>query len=167
MIAFKFNPPSCLQVMDRVYSNSITNPNLSNLQTDELRMTDLALVQTDPQKSPPTYLFGDEPEKSWCYYFEKADLARQYSNFAQIKILGDEAIEKGLFPRSASEWLPFLEGYSWLGNWDKVGFILNDISSSAGNYQQGMCYTLNRINNNEQFPFTRKIQEYLKGYNCL
>jgi hypothetical protein len=167
MIAFKFNPPSCLQVMDRVYSNSITNPNLSNLQTDELRMTDLALIQTDPQKSPPTYLFGDEPEKSWCYYFEKADLARQYSNFAQIKILGDEAIEKGLFPRSASEWLPFLEGYSWLGNWDKVGFILNDISSSAGNYQQGMCYTLNRINNNEQFPFTRKIQEYLKGYNCL
>jgi hypothetical protein len=53
-----------------------------------------------------------------------------------------------------------------LGKWDKVGFILNEISSSEGNYQQGMCYTLKRIENNEKFPFDKKIQEYLKGYNC-
>ena len=166
MIAFKFNPPSCLQIMDRVYSNSITNPNLSNLQTEELRMTSLSLIRKEPQKSPPAYLFGSEPEKTWCYYFEKADLARQYSDYAQITILGDEANEKGLFPRSASEWLPFLEGYSLKGQWDKVDLILNEISASEGNYQQGMCYTLRRIKDNEQFPFAGKIQEYLKGYNC-
>ena len=166
LIAFKFNPPSCLQIMDRVYSNSITNPNLTNLQTEELRMTNLSLIRTEPQKSPPAYLLGSEPEKTWCYYFEKADLARQFSDYAQIIILGDEATEKGLFPRSASEWLPFLEGYSWKGQWDKVDLILNEISASEGNYQQGMCYTLRRIKNNEQFLFAEKIQEYLKGYNC-
>ena len=166
VIAYKFNPPSCLQVMDRVFSNSITNPNLSLLQTDELRMSNLALVQIDSQKSPPVYLFGSEPEKSWCYYFEKADLARQNSNFVQITVLGDEAINNGLFPRSVSEWLPFLEGYSWVGQWDKVDFIINEILASEGNYKQGMCYTLKRINNNIRFPFGEKIQDYLKRYNC-
>ena len=166
MIAFKFSPPSCLQLMDRVYSNSITNPNLSNLQTEELRMTNLSLIHAEPQKSPPSYLFGSEPEKSWCYYFEKADLARQLGDYAQITILGNEAFENGLFPRSASEWLPFLEGYCWQGQWEKVDFILNEISASEGNYQQGMCYTLRRINNNKQFPYEGKLQDYLKGYNC-
>ena len=85
---------------------------------------------------------------------------------AVIRVPGEEIIDKGLFPRSASEWLPILEGYIWKGRWDRVDFILKEISISEGNYQQGMCYTLRRIKNNSQFPYKKKIQEYLKGYNC-
>jgi hypothetical protein len=166
IIAYKYNPPSCLQIMDRIYSNSITNPNLSELQAKELRMTNLSLIKNEPQNLPPTYLFGNEPERPWCYYFEKADLARQYGDYAQIIKLGDEAYAKGLLPRSASEWLPFLEGYCWKGQWEKIEFILDEISASEGNYQQGMCYTLRRIKNNELFPYPEKIQGYLKSYNC-
>ena len=166
MIAFKFSPPSCLQVMDRVYSNSITNPNLSDLQVKELRMTDLSLIHNESQKSPPAFLFANEAENSWCHYFEKADLARQLGDYSTIKELGDAAINNGLSPRSASEWLPFLEGYSWMGQWDKVDFILAKISSSNGNFQSGLCYSLRRIKGNNQFPYPEKIQGYLKGYNC-
>jgi hypothetical protein len=166
MIDLKFNPPSCLQIMDRIYSNSVTNPNLTELQTEELRMTNLSLIRNQPQKSPPPYLLTNAPEKTWCYYFEKADLARQFGDYSLITELGDKALKYELFPRSASEWLPFLEGYSWMGEWDKVDFILNEISSSKGNFKSGMCYTLRRINNNHQFPYVEKIQEYLKGYNC-
>ena len=152
--------------MDRVFSNSITNPNLSELQTNELRLTNLDLIQDTPQNSPPDYLFGNMPEESWCYYFEKADLARQNSNFSEIVSLGDEAISKGYSPRSASEWLPFLEGYAWEGQWDKVDFITNEIISAEGNFKQGMCYTLKRISNDPQFPSFEKIQDYLVRYNC-
>jgi hypothetical protein len=166
MIAFKFSPPSCLQVMDRVYSNSITNPNLSELQVKELRLTDLSLIHDSPQKYPPIFLFAVKSEDSWCYYFEKADLARQLGDYPTIKELGDSAINKGLSPRTASEWLPFLDGYSWMGQWDKVEFILSQISSSKGNFQSGLCYTLKRMKGNNQFPYPEKIQTYLKGYNC-
>jgi hypothetical protein len=166
VIAYKFNPPSCLQIMDRVFSNSITNPNLSDLQTKELRLTNLELIRNYSQNSPEAYLFGSEPEESWCYYFEKADLSRQYGNFSRIVALGDEAISKDFYPRSASEWLPFLEGYAWEGRWDKVDFIINEISESEGNYRQGMCYTLKRIKNHPQFPSIEKLQDYLKRYNC-
>ncbi len=166
IIAYKFSPPSCLQIMDRIFSNSITNPNLSELQTEELRMTNLSLIQIETQNTPPPYLFGKQPDKTWCYYFEKADLARQLGNYAQISLLGDEALENNLSPRSASEWLPFLEGYLWMGKWDKTNFILDEINSSEGNFNQGMCYTLKRIKNNTSFPYPEKIQEYLKRYNC-
>jgi hypothetical protein len=166
MIAFKFNPPSCFQIMDRVYSNSITNPNLSDVQVREIRMTDLSLIQNQPQKSPPLYLFANDSENTWCYYFEKADLARQFGDFSQIAQLGDTALKYGLSPRSAAEWLPFLEGYSWMGQWEKVDYILNEIATAKGNFRSGICYTLTRIKNNNHFLYVEKIQEYLKGYNC-
>jgi len=167
IIAYKFEPPNCLMIMDRVFSNSITNPNLTDLQTNELRLTNLDLIRTDPQEIPPTYLFADVPEETWCYYFEKADLARQKSNFLEVVFLGDEAINRGFSPRSASEWLPFLEGYAWMGKWEKVDFVINKITSAEGNFKQGMCYTLKRISNNPQFPTIEDIQEYIERYNCI
>jgi len=166
IIAYKFEPPSCLKLMDRVFSNSITNPNLSELQTDELRLTNLNLIRINPQESPPAYLFGIAPEKSWCYYFEKADLARQFSNYSEIVSLGDEAIKEGFSPRSASEWLPFLEGYAWNGQWDKVDFIITEIVSAEGNFKQGLCYTLERISNNIRFPSREKMIDYSEKNNC-
>ena len=166
MITIKYNPPACLMVMDRIYSNSITNPNLSDLQTEELKLTNLSLILKEPQNNPPDYLFGVQPQKSWCYYFQKADLARQYGNYSEITRLGDIVIDNNLRPRNASEWLPFLEGYSWMGGWDKVEFLLNEISSAEGNYKGGMCYTIRRIKNTDGFPFAEKMLEYLKVYNC-
>ena len=166
VIAYKFEPPSCLKIMDRIYSNSITNPNLSDLQTKELQLTNLDLIQTETQNTLPAYLFGSSPEETWCYYFEKADLARQNRNFSQVALLGDIAINKGYSPRSASEWLPFLEGYSWERRWDKVEYIINEIKSAEGNFKQGMCYTLKRISNDPLFPSFEKVQDYLERYNC-
>ncbi len=166
VIAYKFDPPSCLLLMDRVFSNSITIPNLSDLQTNELRLTNLDLIMNTAQNSPPEYLFGGEPEKSWCYYFEKADLARQNRNFSEITLLGDQAIEKDFSPRSASEWLPFLEGYMWEKKWDKVDFIINEIISAEGNFKEGFCYTLKRIGNDPQFHSLQRVRQYSEGYNC-
>lgn len=166
IIAYKFEPPSCLKLMDQVFSNSITNPNLSELQTNELRLTNLNLIQINTQKSPLEYLFGIAPKKSWCYYFEKADLARQYSNYSEVVSLGDEAIKNGYSPRSASEWLPFLEGYAWEGQWDKADFLIKEIVSAEGNFKQGLCYTLKRISNDIQFPSPEKMIDYLEKNNC-
>lgn len=166
IIAYKFSPPSCLTIMDRVYSNSITNLNLTDLQTKELKLTNLSLINATGNKNPPQFLFGVEPEPSWCYYFEKADLARQYKDYAQIVSFGDQVFAKNLFPRTASEWLPFLEGYTWVGQWDKVDLIINEITLSEKNFNSGLCYTLRRINSNLDFPYHEKMQDLLKGYNC-
>ena len=166
IIAYKFSPPSCLTIMDRLYSNSITNLNLTERQTEELKLTDLALISSEGSKTPLIFLFGDEPEHSWCYYFEKADLARQSNEYAQIASLGDQALANNLFPRTASEWLPFLDGYAWVGQWDKVDFIINKIFQSEENMKSSVCYTINRIYRDEKFPNLKKLQDLLKGYNC-
>jgi len=48
---------------------------------------------------------------SWCYYYQKADLARKFGENEKITRLGGAAINSSQFPNIASEWLPFLEDY--------------------------------------------------------
>jgi len=68
-----------------------------------------------PFIQPPTDIFGPEPERSWCYYYQKAAYARQIGDWEQISRLGDEAQSKGFSPGDPSEWMPFLEGYASVG----------------------------------------------------
>lgn len=67
------------------------------------------------QVAPPMAIFGPEPARGWCYYFEKADLARQRRDWQEVVSLGEQALSENLRPRDVSEWMPFLEGYSNLG----------------------------------------------------
>ncbi len=65
---------------------------------------------------PPNFAFGDEPERNWCYYFEKADLAAQLQQWDEVTALGEEAIKLELHPQDQSEWMPFLKAYAITGN---------------------------------------------------
>jgi hypothetical protein len=68
---------------------------------------------------PPRQLFGPEPTRGWCYYFERADLARQVDDWEQVSALGEEASQKGFAPAEPSEWVPFLQAQAILG--DRAG----------------------------------------------
>ena len=166
VIAFHFRPPGCLKILDRKYSNSITNPNLSFRQVDEIPFSKIDHIATQPAHTPFDRLFVPQSIKTWCYYFEKADLARQFGEYEEITRLGDAAINSAQFPRIASEWLPFLEGYLWAANWEKSKWIIENIQLSEGNYSNGVCYTLQRIINDPEYPYRSELSEIILSYNC-
>lgn len=68
-----------------------------------------------PQRIPPAEPFGLEPEHGWCYYYQKASLARQQGEWETAAALGDEALALGLAPQDPVEWLPIIEAYHNLG----------------------------------------------------
>jgi len=80
---------------------------------------ELVLSNATAPSTPPA-LLGPEPVHTWCYYFEKADLAAQQANWQTVVSLGDQAGVQRLAPGERSEWLVFIEGYARLGNWDKA-----------------------------------------------
>ncbi|MDO9546249.1 MAG: hypothetical protein Q7J07_05815 [Pelolinea sp.] len=166
VIAFLFEPPGCLKILDRTYSNSITNPNLSFRQVKEISFSNIDLITPQLIHIPYSELFSEKSSDNWCYYFEKADLARQYGDYKEIERLGNMAINANYFPRVASEWLPFLEGYVWRGNWGKSKWIAENIQSADGNYSNGLCYTLNRILKNPDFLYKKELSESILSYNC-
>ena len=78
-------------------------------------------VLTDVAPSvPQEFAFGPEPPHTWCYYYEKADLALQHGDWQRAASLGDEAMELKLTPEDQAEWMPFLEAYAILGDEKQV-----------------------------------------------
>jgi len=56
-------------------------------------------------------IFGPEGAHDWCYYYQKASLARQQADWAAAARLGDAARQEGLAPADPLEWMPMLQGY--------------------------------------------------------
>jgi hypothetical protein len=98
------------------------NPELPELLTGGVPLSDLSQIkpETGPGGKPPNSIFGPEPEHTWCYYFEKADLARQTGDWQRVAELGDQAEKAGFSPNDPQEWIPFIEGYAKVGRWEEA-----------------------------------------------
>lgn len=87
------------------------------------------VVEVNGNLQPPQAIFGAEPTHGWCYFYEKASLARQRGDWQEVVRLADEAISKGYRPEDRMEWLPMIQAYAYTGQTDKAGkltTIIND-----------------------------------------
>jgi hypothetical protein len=117
-IAIFVSPPSCLRLLDRKLDDHYQRlPALSGKATE---ISNLDQIIFDGITHPPANIFGPEPMPDWCYYFEKADLARQQGDWSAIVEYGALAFELNDNPNEASERLPFIEGYAHMGNWARA-----------------------------------------------
>jgi hypothetical protein len=62
----------------------------------------------------------NENRNTWCFYYQKADLARQQGDWQEVAALWQEAQSKGLGPDSGFEFIPFIEAYAHLGKWENA-----------------------------------------------
>jgi hypothetical protein len=79
-------------------------------------------------------IYHPEPAHGWCYYFEKAELARQFGNWDEVVKLGDIALELDDHPNNPVERFVFIEGYAHVGQWDRA------IKLSRESYQVSKSY---------------------------
>ena len=61
-------------------------------------------------------IYQPEPAHGWCYYFEKADLARQSGRWEEVVQLGDHAFKLSDHPNNPVERFVFIEGYAHMGD---------------------------------------------------
>ena len=169
-LVVKYSPPACLQILDPIFANAGIIPNLTQLEADEIPLSNITQIKTDSDNNsvPPQELLPIEPIHGWCYFFEKADLARQMGNWQTIFNLGVEAESKGLEPRNSSEWLPFMEAYVRFGQWDTVSEIVKSSLNASENYLPGICYTWVRISNDNSIrqEISIKLKDLQAEYNC-
>jgi len=111
-------------------------------------------------------LFADESDKPWCYYFEKADLARQFEDWQQIGQLGDEAEQRGLRTKKTIELVPFIEGYAHLGQWQKTLEYTDHANRLVAMMQPLLCSTWQRIETDTTAGVERD-QAILDAYKML
>jgi hypothetical protein len=136
----------CLRVLDPIYSGA---PDLTGDEANLLPQTHTSqiIVPDGAAASPQRDIFGQEPTRDWCYYFEKADLARQMHDWSQVVALGDQAAEKGLKPYNGVELTPFIEGYAQLGQWEKASQTSLKADQISEKMSSFLCSTWQRIDN--------------------
>ena len=90
--------------------------------------------------TPPEAVFGPEPAHTWCYFYQKATLARQTENWDLVADLLTEASQKGSVPHDPVEWMPFIQASAILGDVDQFRAISSQIENEF--VSQQACETL-------------------------
>ena len=96
------------------------------------------IMVDEPMSRPPEVIFGEEPTHDWCYYYQKADLARQRRDWDEIIRLGQEADRLNLQPYDSIEWMPFIEAYAYSGEKDHAQ-VLAKIVNDNPYYRHQVC----------------------------
>ena len=113
-VSYESEKGQCLWVLS---PEDEDNPEINPMLAEALPISNLSRIERQPRGVPVEAIFGKEPPHDWCYYFQKASLARQYKDWAEVARLGDEAQKLGFGPNNPQEWLPFIEGYARAGGW--------------------------------------------------
>ncbi|MDZ4159744.1 MAG: hypothetical protein U1B80_08135, partial [Anaerolineaceae bacterium] len=136
---------SCLWVIDPSYDRH--NPDLPELTRQMIAISNLQQIVPQPlgEGYPPQDIFGPEPSHTWCYYYQKADLARQLGDWERVVSLGDTARSKGYHPQvpgsnTPPEWRPFILGYAHLGRWDVAAELTTAAAARSDRYTPMLCW---------------------------
>jgi hypothetical protein len=73
-------------------------------------------------------------EESWCFYYQKAELARQYHHWDSIPLLWQMAADKNLNTKFGTEYMPFIDGFAQLAEWQQA----QKLTISARKLSKGM-----------------------------
>lgn len=100
------------------------------------------IVANGPALVPPKNIFGEEPQHGWCYYFQKASLARQQGNWQEIVNIYDTTVAAGYKPVDDSEYFVFVEGLVNSGQSEKATQIVQNQIGSNEALRYSLCQTL-------------------------
>lgn len=113
------SPSSCVHAINGL------RPEFSAVESDSIRVIgsfselEHILVDETPH-SPPQLVFGPEPPRGWCFFYQSADLARQRGDWEAVIGWGNEAQAMGFAPSDAIEWMPFIQAYAVMGDVDRL-----------------------------------------------
>ncbi|MBN2550096.1 MAG: hypothetical protein JXB15_13110 [Anaerolineales bacterium] len=117
-----YRPPACLRIINPKTDQRYPDQTRDYLRILAISRPSLVITETDTAAEPPTHIFGPEPAKDWCYYYGKAELARQRQDWAEVVNLGNQALnlERKFDRRNAVELMPYIEGYAQTDQWERA-----------------------------------------------
>lgn len=108
----------CLWVIDPYYAK---NPEKINQLSFYGQLTNQDLIgETGPQTNRLSKIINTDPQNTWCYYFEKGDLAQSKGKYEEAVKYYEQAVANNLTPLKAIENMPFIKAFAKLGRIDEA-----------------------------------------------
>jgi len=118
-LAFYYDPPFCLRLLDPDLDSNNRFLPADSLMRDASALSNPARVLRAPAASLPAF-YGAEPHHGWCYYFQKAELARQFGAWDEVHRLAGAAFSLDEHFNNPVELFVFIEGYAHAGDWNEA-----------------------------------------------
>lgn len=146
MLLLSFNPElnRCLWVMQPQDVNlRLVSKDMSQLSAG----SDINLIKQDDgtEATLPEDIYGKQNTQTWCYYFEKADLARQYGQWDEVVRLWNESQTVGERPDNGFEYIPFIEGLGHTEDWVQVKSLTKFSKKISAGLEPSLCTALDRL----------------------
>jgi len=134
----------CLRVLDPARGDEATYGRQSRFLVEAIPLSDLSniIVDSDQTAQLP---FLSEPGHTWCYYFAKAELARQQGDWNQAIDLVDEARALGYEPEDPFEWLTYIEAQALTGNIEAAEKLSDRAFEQDNGIRKGLCEVWKRV----------------------
>jgi hypothetical protein len=122
-IVYTFSPPGCVRMVSAPQDAAM--PQKPRYLSEMLPLSRLELAGDGLPAQLPEHLFGAEPEHGWCYYYQKAEVARQAGDWPGLAALADAALrlDARLYEVNAPELTPYIEGYARTGNFARAAQV--------------------------------------------
>ena len=132
-LAFYYAPPACLRLLEPDLDAGNRFILEENLMREAAALSNKTMILDESAAQMPR-VYAPQPAHGWCYYFEKADLARQMGDWEEVAKLGDVAFKLEDHPNNPVERFVFIEGYAHVGDWKRA------IKLSRESYQVSKDY---------------------------
>ncbi len=136
----------CLQVLDPALGDELTYGKESRYLVEAIPLSDPGLIDIHSSQVP-RLPFIAEPEHAWCYYFTKADLARQQGDWQKVVDLYREATSLGYKPGDPFEWLVFIEAQAMTGDVVTAQKLTDTAVAASARVRLGVCQVWKRVQN--------------------
>ncbi len=169
VVSFYFLPPACLRVLDpEIDGDNHFIPD-QYLMREGAALSSSEWILPDGAAVPPA-AYGPEPTHGWCYYFERADLARQAGDWERVTELGQQAFALDDYPNDPSERFVFIEGFAHMGDWaSAVNYSVQSHKVSPAYVDPMLCRLWRRIELETPASDgkTSALQEIKTKFSCL
>lgn len=156
----------CLRVLDPALGDAETYEKESSYLLQAIPYSHPSQIVTNAsQPKLPNPPFISEPSHTWCYFYERAELARQTGDWEEIVRLARQAAALSYKPDDVFEQLPFIEADAHTGRVDEAITLSRDSVKAAARVRKGVCNVWKRIQ--VQVPEgSGRASEMLDEFDC-
>ena len=141
----------CLRVIDPIYKD---DPIFFQYQPFFFSLSNLKRIRPETSQPPNPAIFGEEPTRDWCYFFQKADLARQLRQWDSVIDLYTQAKSLGFSARAGGEYIPFIEAFARKDDFKTALNLTTQAQKQTPNLETLLCTDWQKLQTDLAVPET-------------
>lgn len=104
------------------------------------KASNLGRIQDKHDSIPVLYrAIVPEDPATWCFHYQRADLARQLGDWEQVIFFWDLAQQGGYSPGHGFEYIPFIQAYAHSGDWKQAFALTKQSFRASDNMRTILC----------------------------